>query len=401
MTKDLALELAQRVQRIKPSATMAVSNRAQELQEAGQDIISLSIGEPDFDTPEHIKEAAIQAIRDGHTKYTAVDGIKPLKLAIIDKFNKENNLHYGLDQILVSCGAKHSLYNALSAIINPDDEVIILAPYWVSYPDMVKLCDGTPVIIKADIEHGFKVTPAQLKAAITSKTRAVIINSPSNPTGMSYDENELRALAEVILEIPGIIVLSDDIYEHHLWKNKPFQNIVNACPEIYDRTIVVNSVSKTYAMTGWRIGYVGGPAKIVGAMKKAQSQSTSSPTSISQYASLAALTGEQACVGEMTRAYRERHDFIFAELQTMPGVKCLPSDGTFYSFPSIEGLLNINPAITNDLEFSEYLLNEAGLAVIPGSASGAPGYIRICYTTSMDQLVDAAQRMRKAIAKIK
>lgn len=401
MTKDLALELAQRVQRIKPSATMAVSNRAQELQEAGQDIISLSIGEPDFDTPEHIKEAAIKAIRDGHTKYTAVDGIKPLKLAIIDKFNKENNLHYGLDQILVSCGAKHSLYNALSAIINPDDEVIILAPYWVSYPDMVKLCDGTPVIVKADIEHGFKVSPAQLKAAITSKTRAVIINSPSNPTGMSYDESELRALAEVILETPGVIVLSDDIYEHHLWRNKPFQNIVNACPEIYDRTIVVNSVSKTYAMTGWRIGYVGGPAKIVGAMKKAQSQSTSSPTSISQYASLAALSGDQACVGEMTRAYRERHDFIFAELQTMPGIKCLPSDGTFYSFPSIEGLLNINPAITNDLEFSEFLLNEAGLAVIPGSASGAPGYIRICYTTSMDQLVDAAQRMRKAIAKIK
>jgi aspartate aminotransferase len=401
MTKDLALELAQRVQRIKPSATMAVSNRAQELQEAGQDIISLSIGEPDFDTPEHIKEAAIQAIRDGHTKYTAVDGIKPLKLAIIDKFNKENNLHYGLDQILVSCGAKHSIYNALSAIINPDDEVIILAPYWVSYPDMVKLCDGTPVIVKADIEHGFKVSPAQLKAAITSKTRAVIINSPSNPTGMSYDESELRALAEVILETPGIIIISDDIYEHHLWRNKPFQNIVNACPELYDRTIVVNSVSKTYAMTGWRIGYVGGPAKIVGAMKKAQSQSTSSPTSISQYASLAAISGDQACVGEMTRAYRERHDFIFAELQTMPGIKCLPSDGTFYSFPSVEGLLNINPAITNDLEFSEYLLNEAGLAVIPGSASGAPGYIRICYTTSMEQLVDAAKRMRKAIAKIK
>ncbi len=401
MTKDLALELAQRVQRIKPSATMAVSNRAQELQEAGQDIISLSIGEPDFDTPEHIKEAAIQAIRDGHTKYTAVDGIKPLKLAIIDKFNKENNLHYGLDQILVSCGAKHSIYNALSAIINPDDEVIILAPYWVSYPDMVKLCDGTPVIVKADIEHGFKVSPAQLKAAITNKTRAVIINSPSNPTGMSYDESELRALAEVILETPGIIIISDDIYEHHLWRNKPFQNIVNACPELYDRTIVVNSVSKTYAMTGWRIGYVGGPAKIVGAMKKAQSQSTSSPTSISQYASLAAISGDQACVGEMTRAYRERHDFIFAELQTMPGIKCLPSDGTFYSFPSVEGLLNINPAITNDLEFSEFLLNEAGLAVIPGSASGAPGYIRICYTTSMEQLVDAAKRMRKAIAKIK
>jgi aspartate aminotransferase len=361
----------------------------------------LSIGEPDFDTPEHIKEAAIQAIRDGHTKYTAVDGIKPLKLAIIEKFKKENNLQYTLDQILVSCGAKHSIYNALSAIINVGDEVIILAPYWVSYPDMIKLCDGTPVIVKADIEHHFKVTAAQLKAAITSKTRAVIINSPSNPTGISYDESELRALGEVILENPGIVVISDDIYEHHLWRNRPYKNIVNACPELYDRTIVVNSISKTYAMTGWRIGYVGGPAKIVGAMKKAQSQSTSSPTSISQYAALEAIAGDQACVAEMTLAYKQRHDFLFKELSSMPGLKCLPSDGTFYSFPSVEGLLNINPAITNDIEFSEYLLNEAGLAVIPGSAFGAPGYIRICYTTSMEQLVEAAKRLRNAINNIK
>jgi len=401
MNKDLALELAQRVQRIKPSPTLAVSNRAQELQEAGKDIISLSIGEPDFGTPQHICDAAIQAIHDGHTRYTAVDGIKPLKTAIINKFRTENNLNYGLDQILVSSGAKQSIYNALSAIINAGDEVIILAPYWVSYPDMIKLCDGTPVIVKADIEHEFKVTAAQLKAAITNKTRAVIINSPSNPTGMTYDEEELRALGEVLLEQPGIVIISDDIYEHHLWRNRPYKNIVNACPELYDRTIVVNGVSKTYAMTGWRIGYVGGPAKIVGAMKKAQSQSTSNPTSISQYAALAALTGDQACVTEMTHAYKERHDFLFKELTSMPGIKCLPSDGTFYSFPSVEGLLNINPAISNDLEFSEYLLNEAGLAVVPGSAFGAPGYIRLCYTTSMEQLVEAVQRMKKAINNIK
>ncbi|HTM63200.1 MAG TPA: pyridoxal phosphate-dependent aminotransferase [Gammaproteobacteria bacterium] len=400
MIKDLALELAQRVQRIKPSATLAVSNRAQELQAAGQDIISLSIGEPDFDTPKHIKDAAIQSIIDGETKYTAVDGIKPLKLAIIEKFERENNLRYSLDQILVSCGAKHSLYNAMSAILNPGDEVIILAPYWVSYPDMVKLCDGTPVIVKADIDKNFKVSAAQLKAAITNKTRAVIINSPCNPTGISYDEEELRALGEVILETPGVIVLSDDIYEHHLWRNRPFKNIVNACPELYDRTIVINSVSKTYAMTGWRIGYAAGSPKIIGAMKKAQSQSTSSPTTVSQYASLAALTGDQACVGDMTTAYKERHDFLFAELQTIPGFKCLPSDGTFYSFPSVEGLLNINPAITNDLEFSEYLLTEAGVAVIPGSASGASGYIRLCYTTSMDQLVEAMKRIREALKKL-
>lgn len=401
MNKDLALELAQRVQRIKPSATMAISNRAQELKQSGEDIISLSIGEPDFDTPEHIKEAAIAAIRAGHTKYTAVDGIKPLKQAVIDKLAKENQLQYQLDQILISCGAKHSIYNALSAVINPGDEVIILAPYWVSYPDMVKLCDGTPVIIKADIEHHFKVSPAQLKAAITNKTRAIIINCPSNPTGMTYDEEELRALGEVILEQPGLIVISDDIYERNLWQHKPFRNIVNACPELYERTIVISGVAKTYAMTGWRIGYAAGPAKIIGAMKKAQSQSTSNPTSISQYAALAALTGDQSCVDEMTKAYKERHDFLFRELQTMPGIKCLPSDGTFYAFPSVEGLLNINPAITNDLEFSEYLLNEAGLAVIPGSAFGAPGYIRICYTTSMEQLKDAVIRMRKAINNIK
>lgn len=401
MNKDLALELAQRVQRIKPSATLAVSNRAQELQDEGKDIISLSVGEPDFDTPEHIKEAAIAAIRAGHTKYTAVDGIKPLKKAIIEKFAKENHLQYGMDQILVSCGTKHSIYNALAAILNPGDEVIILAPYWVSYPDMVKLCDGTPVIVKADIEHQFKITPQQLKAAITDKTRAVIINSPSNPTGVAYSELELKKIGEVILEHPGIVVISDDIYERNLWKHLPFKNIVNACPDLYDRTIVANGVAKTYAMTGWRIGYVGGPAKIVGAMKKAQSQVTSNPTSVSQYASLAALTGDQSCTEVMTKAYKERHDFLVKELQSMNGIKCIPSDGTFYAFPSVEGLLNIKPNITNDIEFSEYLLMEAGIAVIPGSAFGAPGYIRLSYTTSMETLRKAVARMKDAVNKLK
>jgi aspartate aminotransferase len=401
MTKDLALELAQRVQRIKPSATLAVSNRAQELQDAGKDIISLSVGEPDFDTPEHIKEAAIAAIKAGHTKYTAVDGIKALKVAIQEKFAKENNLQYNLDQILVSCGAKHSIYNALAAVINPGDEVVILAPYWVSYPDMVKLCDGTPVIVKADIEHQFKISPAQLKAAITDKTRAIIINTPSNPTGVAYSEDELKKLGEVILAHPGIVVISDDIYERNMWKNLPFKNIVNACPELYDRTIVANGVAKTYAMTGWRIGYVGGPAKIVGAMKKAQSQVTSNPTSIAQYATVAALSGDQSCTQVMTKAYKERHDYLYSELVKLPGVKCLPADGTFYSFPSIEGLLNIRPDITNDIEFSEYLLNEAGVAVVPGSAFGAPGYIRLCYTTSMEQLKKAVERIKKAVTLLK
>jgi aspartate aminotransferase len=400
MNKDLAQELAQRVQRIKPSPTLAVTARAEELCAEGKKIINLSIGEPDFDTPDHIKEAAIKAIHAGHTKYTAVDGTKSLKQAIIHKFKNENDLTYTHNQVLVSCGAKHSLYNLFSAILDPGDEVIIPAPYWVSYPDMVKLADGEPVIVKTDFAQKFKMSPAQLAAAITDKTRLVILNSPSNPTGIAYTKDELRALGEVILNHPGIIVASDDIYEHHMWNNKPFSNIVNACPELYDRCIVVNSVSKTYAMTGWRIGYSAGPTKIIGAMKKAQSQNTSSPTSISQYASQAALESDQTCVAIMTKAYKERHDYLVSELQQISGVKCLPSDGTFYCFPSIEGLYNKEAGITNDLEFAEFLLTVAEIAVIPGSAFGAPGHIRLCYTTSMENLVEAVTRLKKALATI-
>lgn len=400
MTKDLALELAQRVQRIKPSPTLAISTQAEELQAAGKPIINLSVGEPDFDTPEHIKNAAITAIQEGHTKYTAVDGIKGLKMAIAEKFARENKLNYELNQIVVSCGAKHSLYNLLTTVINPGDEVIIPAPYWVSYPDMVKLTDGEPVIVKTEFSQQFKMTAAQLSAAITNKTRVIILNSPSNPTGMTYTSEELRALGDVILQHPGIIVVSDDIYEHHLWNNTPFTNIVNACPELYERTIVINGVSKSYAMTGWRIGYAAGPVKIIGAMKKAQSQSTSNPTSISQYAAMAALNGDQHCVGMMTKAYKERHDFVYGELSKIKGIKCMPSDGTFYTFPSIEGLYNKDKGITNDLEFSEYLLNEAELAIVPGSAFGAPGYIRLCYTISMENLIEAMKRLHTAIEKL-
>src|SRR5579883_2549663 len=345
--------LADRVERIKPSPTIATAARAEELQAAGKKIINLSIGEPDFDTPAPIKEFAIKAVHDGHTKYTAVDGMKSLKQAVINKYIRENRLKYELNQILISCGAKHSLYNLFSALLNPGDEVIIPAPYWVSYPDMVMLADGIPVFVTAGIDQHFKITPAQLEAAITNKTRLVIFNSPSNPSGMAYTENELKALGEVLLRHPAIWIATDDIYEHHLWNHRPFTNIVNACPELYDRTLVVNSVSKTYAMTGWRIGYTAGPAKIIGAMKKAQSQNTSSPCSISQYAALGALEGEQACVAEMTKAYKERHDFIVGELQKIPGIKCLPSDGTFYTFPSIEGLLRPDKGITNDVEFAE------------------------------------------------
>src|SRR3990167_2003567 len=328
--------LAKRAQRIKVSPTFALSVRAAELQAAGKNIINLTIGEPDFDTPAHIKEAAIKAIHDGQTKYTAVDGTKGLKKAVVDKFLRENNLKYELNEILVSCGAKHSLYNLFSVILNAGDEVIIPAPYWVSYPDMVMLTDGKPVFIEADIDHLFKITPAQLEAAISEKTRMFILNSPSNPSGVAYTAEELKALAEVILRHPNIIVASDDIYEHHLWNHTPFTSILNVCPELRNRCVLINSTSKTYAMTGWRIGYAAGPAYIISAMKNVQSQNTSSPTTVSQFAAQAALEGNQACVGLMTRAYKERHDFVMSELQTMPNIQCIPSDGTFYTLPSIK-----------------------------------------------------------------
>lgn len=396
-TKDIALELAQRVQRIKPSPTLAVSARAESLQAEGKPIINLGVGEPDFDTPEHIKEAAIKAIRDGHTKYTAVDGIKSLKQAICQKLHNENHLNYELNQILVSCGAKHSIYNLFTAILNPGDEVIIPAPYWVSYPDMAKLTDGNPVIVKTDFANQFKMSPAQLKAAITDKTRIVVLNSPSNPTGIAYTRDELKALGEVILQYPGLLVASDDIYEHSLWSHTPFTNILNACPELYNRCIIINGVSKSYAMTGWRIGYAAGPATIIAAMKKAQSQSTSNPCSIAQYAAQAALEGDQACIKMMVSAYKQRHDYLVGELSHMPGFKCIPSDGTFYTFPSIEGFINKSESITNDIEFAEFLLVKAELAVIPGSAFGAPGHIRISYATSMENLVATVQRLKQVL----
>lgn len=400
MMKEATLTLAQRVQRIKPSPTLAISARAEELQAAGKPIINLSIGEPDFDTPEHIKEAAIKAIRDGHTKYTAVDGTKSLKQAIINKFARENHLKYALNQILVSCGAKHSIFNLFTAILNAGDEVIIPAPYWVSYPDMVKLADGVPVIVDTTFADHFKLKPAQLEAAITSKTRIVIINSPSNPTGIAYTEKELKALGDVLARHPNIIVASDDIYEHNLWSHPTFCNILNACPDLYDQCVLINGVSKTYAMTGWRIGYAAGPANIIAAMKKAQSQSTSNATSVAQYAAEEALNGSQQCVRDMCNAYQKRHDFVVSELQKMPGITCIPSDGTFYTFPCVNGLLNKKPGITNDLELADYLLNEAEIAIVPGSAFGAPGHIRMCFTTSMTNLEEAMRRLHGAVAKL-
>jgi aspartate aminotransferase len=393
-------ELSARVQRIKPSPTLAVSARAEELIAAGKDIINLGVGEPDFDTPDFIKQAAITALQQGFTKYTAVDGTPGLKQAIIKKFARDNQLTYTPAQIIASCGAKHSFYNLFAALLEAGDEVIIPAPYWVSYPDMAKLADATPIFINTDINQKFKITPAQLEAAITPKTRLLILNSPSNPTGVAYTAAELSALAEVLLRHPSIFIASDDIYEHTLWTQTPFANILMVCPELYDRCIVINGASKTYAMTGWRIGYAAGPVKIIAAMKKIQSQSTSNPTSIAQLAVEAALNGDQSCITVMTNAYKKRHDFIIHELQKIPGIKCQPSDGTFYTFPSMEGVIQRATNIKDDLELAEYLLQTAEVAVVPGSAFGAPNHIRISYATSMSNLEKAMDRIKTALDKI-
>lgn len=392
--------LATRVSLVKPSPTLALSQRADEMLAQGKPIINLTVGEPDFDTPQHIKDTALKAIQEGFTKYTAVDGIKPLKQAIITKFAKENKLTYQAKQVLVSCGAKHSLFNLFAALLNPGDEVIIPAPYWVSYPDMAKIVEAQPVIVNTDLNAHFKMTAEQLEAAITPKTRALIINSPCNPTGIAYSPSELKAFGEVLLKHPDIIVISDDIYEHILWNGGPFTNILNVCPELYDRCVVVNGVSKAYAMTGWRIGYAAGPEKLIAAMKTIQSQSTSNPTSIAQVAAVEALTGDQASITVMAQAFKVRHDLIFSELQKMPGLKCLPSDGTFYSFPCIQDVLYQSTTMTTDIQFGDYLLNEANLAVVPGSAFGAPGYIRISFATSTKNLEEAMKRMGEAIRKL-
>ena len=393
----MSTSLSNRVKSIKPSQTLAITARAKELRAQGLDIIGLGAGEPDFDTPEHIKDAAIQAIRDGFTKYTAVDGTPSLKQAIIDKFKRDNNIDYEMNQILVSVGGKQSSFNLLQALINPGDEVIIPAPYWVSYPDMTLLAEGVPVIVSAGIEQGYKITPEQLEAAITDRTRLIFINSPSNPTGAVYNRNELAALGGVLIKYPNVLIATDDMYEHILWTDAPFVNIVNACPELYDRTIVLNGVSKAYSMTGWRIGYCGGPADLIAAMKKTQSQSTSNPCSISQVAAEAALNGDQACITPMLKAFKERHDFVVDRLNAMNGVKCLPSDGTFYAFADFRDVITSRDDISNDLELADYLLNEAKVALVPGSAFGADGYMRLSYATSMENLDQALTRIESAL----
>jgi aspartate aminotransferase len=392
----VSTQLSDRVLEVKPSPTLAVTAKANELKAAGQDIIGLGAGEPDFDTPDFIKEAAIKAIRDGFTKYTPVGGTPGLKKAVIAKFERENGLKYTPRQILVSCGAKHSIYNVIQAAINKGDEVLIPAPYWVSYPDMVLLAEARPVIIDAPVEQRFKITPAQLAAAITPRTRMFIMNSPSNPTGIAYTRSELAALGDVLRKHPQVLIITDDIYEHILWTGEPFSNLVMVCPDLYDRTVVINGVSKAYAMTGWRIGYCGGPADLIDAMTNIQSQSTSNPTSIAQVAAQAALEGDQGCIQPMVKAFKERHEYVYNTLKAMPGVEVLPADGTFYSFPNFGAAMR-KLGLENDLQLSERLLN-AGVALVPGSAFGSDGCVRISFATSMGNLEKALARIAQAVA---
>ena len=393
----MTLPLSRRVQRVKPSPTLAVTARAARLKAEGKDVIGLGAGEPDFDTPAHIAQAGIDAIRNGFTRYTNVDGINELKDAIIAKFDVDNGIKYERGQILVSSGAKQTIYNLCMAVLDPGDEAIIPAPYWVSYPDMVMLADGHPVMPFAGPAQGYKITPRQLAAAITPKTRLVLLNSPCNPTGAAYTRAELRALGEVLIEHPRVIIGTDDMYEKIYWAPEPFCSLLTAVPELYNRTITINGVSKAYAMTGWRIGYCGGPKEIITAMGTIQGQSTSNASSISQKAATVALSGDQTCVAKMNESFKARHDFVVKGLNALPGVSCLPAAGTFYAFADVSKAMAAL-GCREDGELAELLLNEGGVAVVPGSGFGAPGHIRISFATSMQNLEKAIERMERVLA---
>lgn len=384
--------LSKRVQKVKPSATLAVTAKANELKSQGVQIVPMGSGEPDFDTPINIQQAAIEAIHNGQTRYTAVDGTPALKQAIIDKFKRQNNLNYTNTEVMASSGGKQVFYNLCQAILDKGDEVIIPSPYWVSYPDMVILADATPIVVETGLEQDFKITPKQLEQSITDKTKLFIINSPSNPTGAVYSKDELQALADVLINHPKVLVLTDDIYEHIRWGNDDFINIVMAEPKLKDRTIILNGVSKGYAMTGWRIGYGAGPEAIIKAMKKIQGQSTSNPSSIAQAAALEALNGDQSIINTMVNAFEERHEYIVNALNTIDGVECPRSQGAFYSFPRVEGLIK-RLGLKDDVEFSTYCLEKLNIALVPGSAFGASGYVRFSFATSMDNIKQAVEKL--------
>jgi aspartate aminotransferase len=393
----LAVSLSKRVQKVKPSPTLAMTARAAKLKAEGKDIIGLAAGEPDFDTPLHIADAGVEAIRSGLTRYTAVDGTAELKDAIIAKFKRENALQYERSQILVSSGAKQTCFNLCAAILDPGDECLIPAPYWVSYPDMALLADATPVIIYGGADQGYKISPAQLAAAITPRTKLFILNSPSNPTGAAYTAGELKALGAVLERHPQVVIGSDEMYEHIYWASEPFTSFAQANPQLYARTVTINGVSKAYAMTGWRIGYCGGPKEVVSAMGTVQGQSTSNASSISQRAATVALNGSQVCVGEMNAAFKKRHDFVVAALNSIPGISCRPAAGTFYAFADVHGAMRAL-GIKDDVAFAEFLLMEAGVAVVPGSGFGAPDHMRISFACSMETLEDAVRRIERALA---
>jgi aspartate aminotransferase len=375
---------------------MAVTARAARLKAQGKDVIGLGAGEPDFDTPLHIAQAGLDAIKNGFTRYTSVDGIDELKDAIIAKFRRDNGLTYERSQILVSSGAKQTLYNLCMGLLDPGDEAVIPAPYWVSYPDMVMLADGHPVMPFAGMNQGYKITPRQLAAAITPKTRLLLLNSPCNPTGAAYTRAELQALGEVLLEHPRIVIGTDDMYEKIFWEPEGFSSLAQAVPALYPRTVTINGVSKAYAMTGWRIGYCGGPKELIAAMSTIQSQSTSNASSISQKAATIALNGDQDCVARMNEAFKARRDYVVRALNALPGISCLPGAGTFYAFADVSRAMTAL-GCRDDGEFAEILLNEAGVAVVPGSGFGAPGHMRISFACSMETLEKAMDRIGRLL----
>ncbi len=383
--------------RVRSSPTGAVLALAARLRAQGRDIISLGAGEPDFDTPQHIKDAAVRAIAEGQTKYTPIDGTAELKAAIRRKFARDNQLDYDAAQIIVTSGGKQALFNLCIALLGPGDEAIIPAPYWVSYPDMVLLAEAEPVIIETGIDEHFKVTPSQLEAALTEKTRLLMLNSPSNPTGASYSRSELQALGAVLEDYPDVVVVADDIYEHIYWADEPFVTFASACPALFQRTVTTNGVSKAYAMTGWRIGFAAGPEELISAMKTVQSQSTSNPCSVSQAAAQAALEGDQGPVAEMCAAYRRRHDFILAALNEIPGFECRRGEGTFYAFPRVQDAAR-RLGLADDTALAELLINEADVACVPGAAFGAPGYMRISFACSLEMLQEAVNRLNRLLA---
>jgi aspartate aminotransferase len=390
----LSIEIAQRLQRIRPSATVSITSRAQRLREQGRDIIVLSVGEPDFATPEHIKAAAAEALARNDTKYTPVDGARLLKEAIVAKLARDNGLRYTVEQVLVSTGAKQSCYNACLALLDAGDEAVVVAPYWVSYPDMVRLADAEPVIVATTAAQGFKIGPRELARALTPRTRLVILNSPCNPTGAVYTAAEWRALGDVLRAHPRVVVLSDEIYEHIQWSGERFASFADACPELYDRTITVNGMSKGYAMSGWRIGYAAGPAHVIKAMTSLQGQSTTNACTISQAAAREALMGDQRCVLEMCAEFKRRHDAFFAGVSRLPGGECVPAAGTFYLFPNVEAAIRAKHLAT-DVELCERLLDDVGVALVPGTAFGAPGHLRLSFAASMRTLEAALARLEK------